>query len=506
MSTTSDNNKRIAKNTLYLYIRKIIGIIIAFYSSRLLLQALGINDFGLYGLVGSIVALFSSLRSLFSSAIQRFINIAKGRDDGETIKRIFCIGVKIHFYISILFFIVVEIAGLILIPQLNIAPELIGSAQWVLQFSILATIVTIMTVPYDALIIANEKFNIYATFAIVESCLKFGIIFLLYTTSTYRVVLYSALLFVVSLLVRFLNMYYCLRTFGEVARYHNVKDKQLFKEMTKFAGWQLFGNTGYAISSSGLNFILNIFGGTIANAARTIAYQVMGIVTQFMNDISVSFQPRAMIKYAEEDYNGFQQLLIICSKATFVICVILSFPIIVFTPAILTVWLNEVPEYSIIFVRLIMVYLIIRSFHGTFDIIFKTSGILKPYQICDFTIMILNLPVSWCLLSIGFGTSSVFITMTVLEFINLIIIMIISRRITGFNLKLYITDILIPAIFSLSAISIIGWLSTIFISLPQTFFSTLIICIIYLIVGAFLTVPIMFKRKELTYLIKLFRK
>lgn len=454
----TEDNRRIAKNTIILYIRKIIGIFIAFYSSRVLLQALGVNDFGLYGLIGSIVALFSSLRGLFSSSIQRFINIAIGKNDDHAVNEIFSAGVKIHIYISIIFFIIVETSGIFIIPKLNIAQELIGTSQWVLQFSILSTITTIMTIPYDALIIAKERFDAYATFAIIESCLRLVIIFVLFATDSGRIIIYSALVFLVSVLVRFLNMVYCKKQFGDITKYQRTKNNKLIKEMTKFAGWQFFGSTGYAISTSGLNFILNIFGGTVANAARAITYQVMNMVQQFMNDVNISFQPQIMGKYAKAEYGSFQQLLFICTKATFAICSLISFPIIVFAPVILQLWLINVPAYTVIFVRLIMLYLIIRSFHTTFDILYKTYGDLKYYQVTEFITLLINIPLAWILLKFDYPLYSVFISMIIVELFNLLFIAIIAKCKLGFDIKSYLHKIVYRTILCIIVIIALGYI------------------------------------------------
>lgn len=236
----SSSNKTIAKNTIYLYLRKLLTIAINIYASRLLLQTLGIDDFGLYGLVGSVIVMFSSLRGLFSSSIQRYINTAKGDDSADRVNEIFNIGVKIHIFISIIFLIAVEIGGFVMIPNLNIPAGSQTAALWILQFSILSSIASIMTVPYDAVIIANERFNAYAVLSVVESVLKLGIILLLVALPFNRVVTYSCLLFLVQLLLRFANAAYCRMHFREEVKIRNVKNPKLLKEMSSFAGFGMF--------------------------------------------------------------------------------------------------------------------------------------------------------------------------------------------------------------------------------------------------------------------------
>lgn len=440
--------KSIAKNTLYLYLRKVVSLVISLYTSRLVLEMLGVTEFGIYGLVGSIVALFSALRGLFSTSIQRFINIAKGNGSEEKVCAIFSIGVKIHVWISIIFFLVVEIAGILLIPYLNIPENSYSIAQWVLLFSVLAAIATILTVPYDALIIANERFKAYSIISIVEYVLRLGVIFLLIFSPVSRVVFYSILVFIVSLIVRIINAIYCKRNFGSEARYRNITDRQLFKEMTVFAGWQFFGNLGYTLTNNGLNFIINIFGGVVVNAARTIAYQVMTAVYQFVSDINVSFQPQSMMLFSQGKKKEFEDLMILNSKATFSICFICVFPVLLLTFPILRLWLKEVPDYTVGFVQAILIYLIIRSFHGPIDMLFKCDGRLKKYQLTELTVMALNLPVSWFCLKNGMPYFGVFLIMGLIELINTILILIIAKKQIGFNIGIYIKKIIIPSALS----------------------------------------------------------
>lgn len=465
--TPETSKKRIAKNTFYLYIRKIISLVIALYTSRLILEILGVTEFGIYGLVGSIVALFSALRGLFSTSIQRFINIAKGNSSGEDVGRIFSIGVKIHVLISIVFFIIAEIGGGILIPYLNIPNNAYIVTQWVLLFSVLATITTILTVPYDALIIANERFKAYSIISIIEYTLRLGVIFLLVLSPISKVVFYSILVFIVSLIVRIINAIYCKKQFGDEAKYRNVKDRRLFKDMTIFAGWQFFGNLGYTLTNNGINFIINIFGGVIVNAARTIAYQVMNAVSQFVSDINVSFQPQAMMLYANQKKNEFEELLILNSKATFAICYILSFPLMLLTKPVLNIWLNEVPEYTVGFVQAILLYLIIRSLHGPVDLLFKCDGQLKYYQLTEFFIMALNLPLSWICLKTRLPYISVFLVMSIMELINLVIILAIAKKQTYFNIKPYLKKVIAPSIGSTIILLIVFFLNNKFLLIPN---------------------------------------
>lgn len=502
----SNKNKQIAQNTLFLYLRKIVVIAINVYTSRLLLQMLGVEEFGLYGLIGSIVILFNSLRSLFASSIQRFINVEIGKQNQAKINKIFSLGIKIHAVIAILFFIIVEIAGLIMIPDLNIPSGKENAAYWVLQFSIFTAIVSIMTVPYDALIIANEKFNAYAVISIVEYTLKLGVIFLLIFSPVQRVIFYSALIFLVTLLVRFTNAIYCKKTFKEIAKYSKVKDDSLMKEMTKFAGWQFLGNASYSIANTGVNFVINIFGGVTINAARSIAYQVQGMIEQFTSDLNVSFRPQIVNNYAAKDMDKCLQLVLFSSKATFMITIILTFVIECMTYPILQLWLNIVPESAVIFIQTYLLFTLIHSFYYSIDVLFKASGNIKLYQLYDAAITFLNLPLSWISLKLGFPYYSVFIIMSMLEFINLIIKLFLCKKLLGFNILTFLKVVLTRVVICIIIFIILFTIHHHFIHIQYTPLSTIIFATGYGLIGSVLSFIIMFTNQERKKLISILKK
>lgn len=447
-------NKQIARNTIFLYVRKILTLLIALYTSRVLLQTLGIDDFGIYGLIGSIVVIFNSLRGLFASSIQRFLNIEKSSSD-DCQNRIFAMGVSIHIGIAVLFFIVVEIAGLVMIPNLNLEPEKISVAYIVLQFSILASVVSILTVPYDALMMGKERFDAIAGFSLLDSFLRLGIIYLLTLAPSNRLVFYSILVFGVSLVIRLVNAIYCKRQFPTIAKYYLVRDRRLFKEMTKFAGWNFFGNLGYSLTNQGLNFVLNLFGGVVANAARTIAYQVNNNMRSFVVDIAVAFTPQSMMAY-KENKTRFYNLQFFSVKASSAIFLIFAFPVYLLTEPVLKLWLGECPEYSVAFIHGILFYSMVRNWHGPIDIAFKSANRMQAYQICEIVIMVLNLPLSWLSLHLGAPLYSIFVVMTIVEIINMIAILVIGKTQIDFPVWEFVKDVVIPSCAAI-AIFIIGY-------------------------------------------------
>lgn len=453
------NNKLILKNTFLLYARETVTLFISFFSSRLLLDRLGVDDFGMYGLIGSILLMFSSLRGLFASSIQRFISIEKGTDNLEDVNRVFCLGVIIHTGLSIFFVVVAEIVGLLCIPVLNMPMESLSASYWVLHFSIMAAAVTIMTVPYDALIIANEKFDIFAVFSIIEVVLKLVIVLLLIYSPMQRVITYSFLMLMVSILIRCLNAVYCNKMFEE-ARFHWVKDSLYMRRMTVFAGWQFLGNLGFSLMNSGMNMVINLFGGLSVNAARAIAYQVMNAVGKFTGSVSVSFQPQSMMLYARGEMDQYTKLMLMNTKIGFLVTFILGYLVVMMAPSLLKFWLGNVPEYTTEMVQGIFVYAIIRSLHAPIDTLFKAAGQLKYYQVCEFMFLSLNLPLSWWLLHCGYPYYSVFLLMSMIEFIDLLAILLLANRLLNFDSLRYCFLIFPRCLLLLG----LGWVTFVYFS------------------------------------------
>jgi len=452
-------NKRIAKNTGFLYIRMLLMMGIAFFSSRILLRELGVEDFGLYGVVGGVVAMFGSLRGIFASSIQRFLNFEKGRGNSDKLNRIFNIGVTIHLLLSVVFLILAETVGLwFLNNKLVIQPDRLIAANWVFQFSIAASIVTLMTIPYDAVIIANERMKAFAYISILDAILKLGIIFLISFFGNDKLIFYGLLILIVSIITRSVNMIYSRRNFEE-SKYRFIWDKNLFKQIGSFAGWNFLGTTAFTFTNEGVNILLNIFGGTPVNAARTIAYQVRSIATQFASNILMAVNPQLIKLYSQNKKRDFTDLLFFISKATFFVMLFLCLPIILFADTILTLWLVNVPEYTVVFVKLILVFLMVRILHSPIDTLFKATGNIKYYQIVDALILSLNLPISYFLLKNDYELHSVFVVMIFVEAIDLISVLYLAKRMGELNMSNYLIRVIHPCVL----VSIIAASSSYFI-------------------------------------------
>lgn len=445
----------IAKNALFLFFRSIVTICIGLYASRVLLQKLGVDDYGVYNVVGGIVVTFNSLRTFFSSAIQRFLNYSKGLNDNELLNRIFNTGVEIQLVLAVILFIVMETVGLILLYNLNLTEVQFGSAKIVYQLSVVTAIISILTVPYDALIIANERMNIFAWFSIIDSTLRLVIIYFVQKGPFSNIVNYAVLLLLVSFIIRSANALYCKIHFRE-SKLRRVWDKELMKQMGQFAGWNFLGNTGFSLSHEGINYILNIMGGVAVNAARAIVYQVMSALNIFVGNINVAFKPQTNASVVDEDKKNFHDLLCYDAKATVSLYLLIILPVIIFAKPLVLLWLGQVPDYVISFIYAISVYYFVRAFHTPIDLFYNSVGELKQYQIIELSLMLLNLPLAYFLLSNNLPYWSVFLGMALVEMLNHISIVTLATLKYGFPLHKFIKDVYKPfALIVLVSLSIL---------------------------------------------------
>ena len=380
---TGATSKRLAKNTLFMYVRMGLLMLISLYTSRVVLRELGVEDYGTYNLVGSVVAMFTSLKILFSSSTQRFLNYEMGQGNLDRLQLVFNISIIVHIVISVVFVILVESVGLwFLGSKINVEPDRFFAANAVFHLSVLTAVVSVMTVPYDAIIIAHEKMAFYSYVSIFEGIMRLVIVFLLTYLPFDKLITYAGLQMLVTLLVRFINTTYCKRNFAE-SHVKRLWDKSYFKKMMSFASWNFLGITSYTLFHNGLNMILNVFGGTVVNAARGVAYQINNVLLQFINNVTVVINPYCVKIWAAGEREKAFKMIFFSSKILFFIQLCLLIPIFYLTPEILQVWLGQIPEYSVVFIRLILVYSLVRSLHPSLDLLFKSCGNIKAYQITE---------------------------------------------------------------------------------------------------------------------------
>lgn len=400
--SASQNNKRIAKNTLMLYFRMILTMLVSLYTSRVVLNTLGVEDFGIYNVVGGFVSMFGFLNSAMASATQRFLSFEIGKGDRDQLRNVFSMSVNIHFLIAFIIFILAETVGLWFVnTQLTIPVGRMGAAQWIYQFSILAMMVYMVSVPYNAMIIAHERMNVFAWVSIAEVSLKLFIVFMLQWFGFDKLKFYAVLTFSVSLIIRFIYGFYCSRHFKE-SKFRCYWDKPLFKTLVDYAGWNLWGNIAGVLHGQGVNVLLNIFFGPVVNAARGIAYQVSSAVNQFVANFQMAMNPQIIKSNAVDDLKYMHQLIFRGAKYSFFLLLTLSLPILLETDQILKLWLKTVPEYTVIFTRLVIINVLIDCISGPLMTAAQASGKIKLYQSVVGGLLILNLPFSYLFLKLGF--------------------------------------------------------------------------------------------------------
>ena len=441
---TSDNNKRIAKNTLFLYLRMFVMMLTALFTSRIVLDVLGASDYGLNNIIGGVVVLFSFLNSALLSATQRFLNFQLGRQDYKQTNVVFCMSMNTYILLSIVVVVLGETIGLWFVnTQLNIPSERMYAAQWVYQFTLIQFVINLLRVPYNASIIAYERMNFYAYISLVEVIAKLLVVYLLYITTFDKLIFYSFLYTIVPLIVAFIYRTYCNRNF-DTTKYKRIWDKVAFKEMFSFSGWSLFGSLANLAAQQGLNILINIFYGVTVNAAAGIANQVSTNVYGFISNFQTAFQPQIVKTYAAKEIERFQKLIFQTSKFSYFMVLVLVLPILFTIDGILEIWLKEVPEYTAIFCRLILVFLSIEAITAPLWMSVQATGKIRSYQILMACLIFMNFPMAYLVLKLGFPVYTVWIVRIIINLITMVARCIYMKQRLQFPISQYIRNVIIP--------------------------------------------------------------
>lgn len=401
MSQNLGNNKRIAKNTILLYFRMLLTIVVGLYTSRVVLNTLGVSDYGIYNVVGGIVAMLAFLNSALTAASQRFIAFELGRGNISRLIKIFSTSVTIHAILAIIIFIIAETIGLWFVnTHLNINADRMVAANWVYQFSIFTFMLTVLSVPYNSCIVAHEHMNAFAYISILEVTLKLLIVYLLLVINYDKLITYGILVFVVALVVRLTYGIYCKRNFEECT-YHFNFDKQLFKDMFSFAGWSVVGNLGFSFKDQAANVILNIFFGTVINAARGIALQVNGIISGFSTNFMMALNPQITKQYAAGNIEGSMNLVYTGCRYSFFLLTLITIPVMINLDYLLKLWLGTVPEFTSEFLLWALIAAMINSMALPLVTALQATGKIKIFQIVVCIIMLCELPLAYMVLDLG---------------------------------------------------------------------------------------------------------
>ena len=401
MSVKSVNNKRIAKNTLMLYVRMLFLMVVSLYTSRVILQALGVEDFGVYNVVGGFVALFAVLSKSMSSAATRFLTYEMGKGNKEKLNTVFSTILIIHIVLVIIIATLSELIGIWFVNnKMVISPDRLYAANWVFQLSVLTFCFNLITVPYNAAIIAHEKMSAFAYISIFEGVGKLIIAFLVMKSPIDCLIYYALLMFMIQFVVRTMYQIYCKRHFTECT-FHYVIDRPQLKEIFSYATWNMIGTSSAVLRNQGGNVLINLFGGPVVNSARAVANQVLHAVDGFVHNFVIALKPQITKSYASGDWKYMMTLIYKGSRFSYYMLLFLSLPLLINTDFLLHLWLKTVPEDSVSFVQLTLVFTMIESISQPLITAQLATGKIKNYQIVVGGLQIMNLPVSYLILRNG---------------------------------------------------------------------------------------------------------
>lgn len=445
MATSVSDNKRIAKNTIFLYIRMMVVMLVSLFTSRVILNTLGATDYGIYNVVGGIVTIVSFLNSALGASTSRFLTFALGEKNIQKQKSTFGACLNLHIGIALLVLILGETVGLWFFYEKMVIPdERMVAAFWVYQFSILTTMVSFTQVPYNASLIAHEEMSIYAYVGLYEAISRLIIAYLITISPIDKLVFYGLLLLINTIVVQLFYRWYAVKHFEE-CRFSLVKDKVLYKRLLSYGGWDLFGNLALVCQGEGVNLLLNVFFGPVVNAARAIAFQIQGAVTQFVSNFMTAVRPQVIKNYAEGNVDKMYTMTFYAAKFSYILMLALVVPIIYEIRFILGIWLGDaVPDETALFVVIVLMTYTWRTFHIAALMPYHAIGKIKTGNVTIGSLMIATLPIGYVLFKCGCPAYSVFLAIFAVEIVGMFAIYWLIHRYEYFPYKYVFTKILMP--------------------------------------------------------------
>lgn len=496
----------IVKNTAFLYVRLLFVMVVSLYISRVLLQMLGVDDFGVYSVVGSITGMFASIKGVFAEATQRYLNNAKGKGDEALVQKIFSTSIILHIVVGILFIMVVLVVGEILLANtLNIPEGRETATHYAFYFSVLSIFVIILTIPYDAVIMANEKINVYSIVSILDSFLKLIIVLVIPFFRIDNLIMYTILLCGVSLFTLFVYYIYT-RRFKECKVVWTL-DRNLVIDLGIFSFWNFVGNFVFSIVHEAYNMLLNVFGGVASNAARSLAYQVRSAVGSFTNNALVAVKPFVMQETASNDKERIFNYILRISSYTYYMSLLVSIPIIFCAFDLLQVWLGDVPEGAVVFTQLVVFALLIRSLHGPLSLMFVSFAKIKYPTIGEAILYALSVLVVYLMLKAGLPLWSMFAFLCLVEFLCIIVLTIIAKRDLGYDYISYSKLLFKLAVLTIAS-AIISYYVTIVIGkyIQMSLLLVKLLCELLIVAFGVMAVIYLFMTKPEKDLIKILLK
>ena len=481
VTNTASSTKRIAKNTIVLYLRMIIVLLMSLYTSRLVLQALGVDDFGLFGVIGGVVGLFSFFKTSMAKATQRFLNVEMVAEGGD-LKTVFRTSLTIHALIAIIIIVLAETIGLwFLNAKVNIPEGREFAANIIYQTTIISVCFSILEVPFSADIIAHERMGFFAIVSVLDAFLKLGIAFLLLYDEGDRLILYGFLTMAVSLINVLLYFFYCKRVFSEICL-RPCFDKQRFADIFSFVGWTLIGQMAVVGCNQGNSVLVNMFHSVAANAAMTVGHQVSNAVTNLSSNFQTAFNPQITKSYAEKDYVYLKFLVFTTSKISYSLLFVAALPIAFNIDFILDIWLDKVPELSNIFCILFMANSIINALSAPLNFCVLASGRIKWFQIVTAVVYLSDLLILYGLFQLGFPPeTAMWVKVGIMVIILFVRLYYAHKEIECINFSAYLNQVLLP-------LTIMTVLSTAIGYGLQLFFNNLVLRVLLTVVMMFANV------------------
>lgn len=445
---SGQNNKRIAKNTLFLYIRMAIVMAINLYVTRVVLDVLGVSDYGVYNVVCGFVSMFGFLNTSMAQGIQRFYNYELGKNGEGADVKVYNTALIIQLALAVGIVILTETIGLWYVnTKMVISPERIVAANWIFQFSVLSLVFVIMQIPYSAAILAYERMDYYAVVSIIDAVMKLAIVIILPHLPGDSLIFYGLLMMAISIIDFILYSVYCRKKFHHL-KFKKVFDSSLFKSMMSFSGWNLFGTFAYVVvKGQGVNVLINTFFGTVVNAANGIATQISSAIQTFAANIVLAFKPQLTQSYAMGDYSRAINLMFSMSKIAYTLMCVIAIPIMVEMDYVLTLWLSSnIPTYTHSFANLTIIATMIGILNTPITQMIHASGQMKKYQIATSIVICSILPISWLFLKLGYGATSVFVITIIIMVINQVVSLQVLHSIFKLSVTKYIKEVVIPCI------------------------------------------------------------
>lgn len=496
MSETSENNKRILKNTGMLYIRMFLTMAVALYTSRVVLQVLGVEDFGIYNVIGGIIGMLAFFNGSMATATQRFLNFEMGKGNEANLEKVFSVSLISYAGIALLSVIVAETIGLWFVyHKLVISPERLTAALWAYQACIIVFVINLFSVPYYATIIAHERMTAFAYIGILEVSAKLLIAYSIVRIPYDHLITYSFLMCLVPLIIQIVYMVYCHKHFKE-CKLKWIWDTALFKKLISFSGWMLAGTSSDLLVSQGVNILINLYFGPLLNAARAVSMQVRAAVSNFYWNFMVAARPQIVKSYAQGNYEYMYKLVYSTTKLSFLMLFLITIPIWFNTQFILNLWLKEPPEHSALFVQLVLMELLITCTISPLASLSQASGRVRNYQLIISVLSIMIFGLTWLFYKFGFPVYTTFIISIAVNLIGVFLRVVELHYSQQFPVRAYMQRVACPIIIYFILVMGAIFLLRLEISAEDNIINVIFHSILYILIAAVLSWRILLNQSE----------